>query len=70
MRTPVVVVCPNHSTYCVTHAEADRLVHKCVATRESKKRIRLKRDKSSDELIGRLRIRKSGRYGPVTVQVE
>jgi hypothetical protein len=70
MRTPVVVVCPNHSTFRVSHAEADRLVRKSLATREDKKRILLKRDKSSDELIGRLRIRKSGRYGPVVVQVE
>ena len=70
MRTPVVVVCPNFSTYRVTNAEADRLVSKHLATREDKKRIRLKRDKSSDELIGRLRIKQSGREGPMVVQIE
>ena len=70
MRRPVVVVCPNSSTYCVTYAEADRLVRKNLAVREEKKLIRLKRDRSGDELTGRLRVARSGRYGPMVVQVE
>lgn len=70
MRTPVVVVCPNSSTYRVTYAEAERLVRTNRAHRENQKLLRLSRDKGSDELIGRLRISQSGRCGPVVVQVE
>jgi hypothetical protein len=66
MRTPVVVVCPNDSTYRVTYAEAERLVSQGRAHRESKKLIRLSRDRSG--LSGRMRVRQSGRYGPLTVQ--
>jgi len=70
MRRPVVVVCPNFSTFNVTYKEANRLVCKHLAIREDKKRIRLKRDRSADGLVGRLRMTQSGRYGPVVVQVE
>ncbi len=70
MRFPVVVVCPNNSTYRVTYIEAERLVNAQRAVREEKKRIRLRHDKSGDEMIGRLRLKQSGRYGPLTVQVE
>ncbi len=68
MRTPVVVVCPNDSTYRVTYVEAERLVSMGRARRESRKLIRLKRERHESELTGRLRIRQSGRYGPLAVQ--
>ena len=67
MRTPVVVVCPNESTYRVTYAEAERLVSLGRARRESKKLIRLRRDRSANE--GCLQHRQSGRYGPTVIQV-
>jgi hypothetical protein len=68
MRTPVVVVCPSAKTYRVSYQEAERLVLKGIADRESKKLIRLKYERSGEELVSRLRICQSGRYGPMVVQ--
>jgi hypothetical protein len=70
MRTPVVVVCPSTKTYRVTYAEADRLLSKGFAYRVEKKLIRLKGEPSGEESIGRLRIRRSGRCGPMVVQYQ